>query len=880
MKIILSFFAYLSVLVWMISCRQADQSVVKIINGRPVEATSPAYSSAVRLDLGGGLCTGSVVASRIILTAAHCLENVAPEAITVTFDKVPNGNPFRFGKVVRAQSFKEFGAQRFPNFDVAYLELEQDVPSPYAPMEILRDPSALTSDTQILLAGFGNQSDRCQTENCVGKLLETNTKFQKYYDKAHIMSLLVFHGPPTEGFGGACNGDSGGPAYAKVGAKWFLIGVTNGLRSDIVPDSDGTCASGWDIYTFAGDYTAWLESENKLSLKREANGNPSPRIIPQLIAGLDQILKPSSWAGWVSYANHEDPSWYTVDTILQNMIRNLAHSSGRYPSYATEMLFDGARTERIAEAMESVYLTSPSVGDLSPLQSFVSLRQVFLDQTSVKDLTPLSGVKDLDYLKIRNVPGDAGQDYFNSLGSARRTLKTLDVESVDADLVNVIDWNEFQKISAVSLAKVDGIMNLSRLNPRSASAMTLALQGADIEGVLDGTRMLNPVLRLSSLHDIDGRSLDEWVRWSSFPEMQALDLKGFESQAIPLLKDFAKLKAISLVSNKLTSLAGLSLPDKLESLDVSGNALTSLDLSARGVRSLRSYDNPLLDQSCPAANCLRDVHILPRTFLHYCENAVAALSDQFTHSYYSTLQGIQVQNGGPSRLSCDILAQITPRLRYLALNNSGIRDVRPLAFLSDVQYLMLDNNELEDMTPLLAMGRLEYLSLAGNQLREIPRLSRLTQLTELNLAYNPLQSLTLDAPELRRVVFGRDNSPRAYRPFALKLSEATNLESLDLGGVALDATSQLDLQKVFSLQSLNFLDGQITSANEFSSMLNLQLVSPRLDLEEGCSIVNGSCVQGPLDIRAKGVLGPMLGTLSGERKETKSSSLFLPGWSR
>ncbi|RYZ47432.1 MAG: trypsin-like serine protease, partial [Proteobacteria bacterium] len=247
----------LTLLVIGSACTKATTSEEKIVRGREVGQDSPAYLSAVRLEMGGGLCTGSIIGPRLILTAAHCVADVPATQIKVYFDRIPSTSPDNSRKGVKAQTFKPFGAALFPNFDIAWIELDADVPAPYQPIEILRDANFLESNTNILLAGYGKQADVCTTNDCTGYLREANTHFEKYYDKAHIQSLLVFHGPKESGLGGACNGDSGGPAYAEIAGKWYLIGVTNGLRGDITPESDNSCDGGWDIYTSAGDYVSW-----------------------------------------------------------------------------------------------------------------------------------------------------------------------------------------------------------------------------------------------------------------------------------------------------------------------------------------------------------------------------------------------------------------------------------------------------------------------------------------------------------------------------------------------------------------------------------------------------------------------------------------------
>lgn len=874
------FLSFALLLTFSCSKPKSEESESKIINGRPVPVTSPAYNSAVRLDLGGGLCTGSVIAPKIILTAAHCIHDVPKEVIRVNFDRVSPGNPERIGKVVRAKSYKSYGAERFPNFDIAYLELEKEVPAPYSPIEILRDGNTLGSETPILLAGYGNQMDNCQTSDCVGTLLETNTKFNRYYDEAHILSLLVFQGGKPLGLGGACNGDSGGPAYAQLGNKWYLVGVTNGLRGDIVPEArDGSCESGWNIYTFAGDYAPWLEQENSLSLSHEPALNPKPEVLPQLQAGLLNKRKPTSWGEWVRYANHDDPSWNTVDTLLQNLIATANFSGLSSTSQITEMLYVPERTEAAVATQELIMLSGQSIQDLSPLKGFLNLKELVLDATQVSDLSVLADSVELDFLRVRGIGQSANNDFLNSLGRSQASLRVLNMEYVNADVINAMKWSNFPELEQVIFAKIDGVVDLSKVTTNAGQNLAFALRSAEVEGVLNGTGAKINHLQLHYLSSVDGKDLKSQVNWSGLPNLYFLDVRGFAANDLPDFSSFALLKNLALANNGLVELANLSLPLGIETLDVSGNRLGSLDLDLPGLKMLRAYDNPITDMTCKAENCETDAYILPKSLAEYCENAVLAAAKGYQHSYLNLLQSIQMQNTGWPQLNCRILPQIAARMQFLQLSGAGISDIRPLAYINQIQYLLLDDNEISDLSPIAGMARLEHLSISNNLLQEVPSFQNHYLLQNLNLTGNPLRSLRLDGMGLKQVAFGKDTGIRVRQNFELRISEAVELERLVFGGVELSEASKEDLKISSQLKSLQLLDAQAIDSNDFSSMLSLELTSPVLDLTDGCPIVNGACSK-PSEVGAfEGVKGPMLGTTEGARVDQgkKGETMKLPG---
>ena len=849
----------------------------KIVRGHAVAQTSPAYLSAVRLEMGGGLCTGTVIGPRLILTAAHCVADVPAEEIQVYFEHASAGLPMK-DKVLRAakkDTFKPFGAALFPNFDIAYIVLAADVPAPYAPIEILRDPSVLGSSTPILLAGYGKQADVCTSADCTGTLREALTGFVNYYDKAHIMSLLVFHGDKTLGLGSACNGDSGGPAYAQVGSKWYLIGVTNGTRGDITPQSDNSCDSGWDIYTYAGAYVSWLESANALSLKKDLTTNPDPAVAPLVVSGPQSKTKPNSWADWVTYANHSDPAYYTVDSILQNFV----DTSGPLKAESTAILFDPALTEPLAATTDKLYLQGDNVGDLSPLKYFYGLKELVLDRTAVKDLSGLSACTGLTYLGIREFAKDAPDSIINSLGDARKTLEKLDFESVSAPIHNAIDWTAFQHLKEVSFVKAVGTLDLSKVKPRLLpNDSMLEIAASTVEGQLKLDGFFNSKIGLDNLRTVDGSFVGK-VDWSSLSGLKGLSLDGFDAKAFP---DFAKLVGLSELSlrdNGLTSIAALSLPTQLSMLDVSSNDLTSIDIKAPNLGLIKAYDNPFADSSCPALNCQTDIFTVPSSLEQLCANAAAAKKSEFEEPYFATLMAVlqQTTQTYAQELDCGLLSQYAPRARYLDLSSQNLSDIRPLAYLTSVRDLALDSNTIKDMSPLLGMTSLESLSIANNNLVSIPSLAGMSKLSTLYLMGNPITAFHVDAPELTKLYIGYDEVQANNQAFNLSIDAKSKLEVLYLGGLDLLAESLSTLHGLQTLRTLYYADETVVNNEDWIDSLNLNLIASHQSNFDVCGLINGTCVEQKSETESTTVLGPMLGTTAGTRTATVDAVVYLPG---
>ena len=88
------------------------------------------------------------------------------------------------------------------------------------------------------------------------------------------------------------------------------------------------------------------------------------------------------------------------------------------------------------------------------------------------------------------------------------------------------------------------------------------------------------------------------------------------------------------------------------------------------------------------------------------------------------------------------LAGLT-QLTKLSLSENRIKDIKPLAGLTQLKELSLNNNELiHDITPLSGMKHLIHLSLWNNKIRDITPLAELTQLISLAVFMNEISDIT------------------------------------------------------------------------------------------------------------------------------------------
>jgi hypothetical protein len=243
------------------------QSGNAIFGGHTVDQNI--LNSVVNIKFRNGMCSGSVIAPRVVLTAAHCRDRSGEPEFVVIYNSEGPAHECDISNVIE-HAYHTEAEQILPMNvhapDILLLKLESPLCSANI-AELSKEP--FETDDVLFHTGYGAGSGILyQTNEISLTVIETNGAELFTTNEDSISRRLLEIGRdfysfalPAEQNTTACHGDSGGPLYLKENGQMSIKAVNGAVlgHSDYGADS---CNRGYlHMISPIHPYLDWIESK-------------------------------------------------------------------------------------------------------------------------------------------------------------------------------------------------------------------------------------------------------------------------------------------------------------------------------------------------------------------------------------------------------------------------------------------------------------------------------------------------------------------------------------------------------------------------------------------------------------------------------------------
>ncbi|CAH2091594.1 unnamed protein product [Euphydryas editha] len=208
----------------------------QIIGGRPSSVVRHPYQVSMVMN-GNSFCGGFIISRDYILTAAHCVQNTAPEAIRLRVGSTRRDSGGRIVRVSAVTVHPQYGQPRFDH-DIAALRLSEPLvfgpsiqpirlPQPRQAVPLVR----LTVTGWGLTAPGGRRIPRTMMEANVPVVPHWLCRLS--YGDA-LTTNMFCGGHFLIGGVSSCQGDSGGPAVFR-GTAFGIVSFARGCALPLSP---------------------------------------------------------------------------------------------------------------------------------------------------------------------------------------------------------------------------------------------------------------------------------------------------------------------------------------------------------------------------------------------------------------------------------------------------------------------------------------------------------------------------------------------------------------------------------------------------------------------------------------------------------------------
>lgn len=176
----------------------------------------------------GHFCGGSVIGTRWVLTAAHCLVGTKPGEIQVAvgrtnIDDLSTGQTLKVKRIVVHPDYEETDT-----FDAALIRVAADIASPRIQLASTAENSLEASGAPLTVAGWGTEFFGSPFIPADLKSVDVQAVADEDCTTNGLMGFQADSEVCAEALGGdSCQGDSGGPLFGTVAGRPVQVGIVS-----------------------------------------------------------------------------------------------------------------------------------------------------------------------------------------------------------------------------------------------------------------------------------------------------------------------------------------------------------------------------------------------------------------------------------------------------------------------------------------------------------------------------------------------------------------------------------------------------------------------------------------------------------------------------
>lgn len=275
LKLAGSVLASLLTLTGTVSAASAEEVSPRIVGGYTATiADAPWQVALIRASASnnyqGQFCSGSLISTQWIVTAAHCVDDMSASDVLVQAGSVTLSQSKLTGRqIAEIIVHPNWTTSTFRN-DIALLRLDSPVTPSAGKIQPIKLPSSSVAESTFLrVTGWGatdNDGESYPTtlrKTSLRVLADSacSNQFDDYSSSTQLCAGLGNFDVTSD-----CTGDSGGPLSYQISGTWYLAGLVS------YGSADGCISGSPSVETRVSGFTSWI-SENTRSLTGSIQGN-------------------------------------------------------------------------------------------------------------------------------------------------------------------------------------------------------------------------------------------------------------------------------------------------------------------------------------------------------------------------------------------------------------------------------------------------------------------------------------------------------------------------------------------------------------------------------------------------------------------------------